>query len=67
MTEYLSGCAWLAVALLMGIFDLLWRSRRKRVSAMGPDDSGREGDVTGAQRTDGKPGRGDTAPSRLFR
>ena len=30
MTEYLSGCAWLAVALLLGIFDLLWRSRVKR-------------------------------------
>ena len=65
MTEYLSGCAWLAVALLMGIFDLLWRSRRRRVSAMGPDDSGREGDVT-RERRNGKPGRGDTASSRLF-
>ena len=35
------------------------------VSAMRPDDSGREGDATGELRN-GKPGRGDTAPSRLF-
>jgi hypothetical protein len=25
---YLAGCFWLAVALLLGIADLLWRSRR---------------------------------------
>ena len=31
MTEYLSWCFWLAVALLMGVADLLWRSRVRRI------------------------------------
>lgn len=28
--QFMAGCAWLGIALLLGVADLLWRSRVRR-------------------------------------